>query len=711
MPYIDPADLLARSAFWLTWLMAAVALFLHTRLTARIRASDRDTGMGWWLAGTLVLGSAVWAEALLTLLAVVPESRTRHLMALVGAAWVPAVGAVGVSLWMGSQPRLNGLGRVGCTVLAVGGLLLTPYLLVASTVWRPGVVWSPAGGALCGGLLMLACLAVWAWRRSIPESGGHAWHWVVGAVGGAALFRAAQWALMLSIQWPAEGQSMGDQLLPPDVVQPLVAMGALIMLAVLKLAAVLEQRWRSRERQLTDSLARAQSTIAQGSLTDPLTGLPNRAGFDAALQQAVQGPGARVAVLVVSLDGFRPLVDLYGHEASESVLRQVGARLRGMLRTEDLVARMEGEDFLLMVQNLGDRPAVAQLAQRLGDLVRQPLVLDSGDISLTASIGGALFPDEPQPGRLVQHAGEALQVARSGGGSAQCLYEPGMDRVVEGQVAMQRDLRHAVDRGELRLQYQPKLVAQTGQLAGVEALLRWLHPTRGFVSPAEFIPVAERFGLIGELGQWVLHEACRQVRAWMDMGLEIPVAVNVSVHQLRQADLAERVQRALAEHQVPARLLTLEITESVAMENIETSLRMFDMLASLGVHLSIDDFGTGYSSLSYLRRLPATQLKVDRAFVRDLDDGTEGSRAIVQAVVHMAHALQLRVVAEGVETESQAQQLRHLGCDEFQGFLFARPMPPEALLAWQADRQAQCADAGIRAAAGRTSRFGDLTPV
>jgi len=711
MPHIELAPLLARSAFWLTWLMAAVALFMHTRMTARIRASDRDTGMGWWLVGTLVLGTAVWAEALLTLLAVVPESRTRHLMALVGAAWVPAVGAVGVSLWMGSQPRLHRFARAACAVLAVGGLLLTPYLLVASTVWRPGVVWSPAGGALCAGLLALASVAVWAWRRSLPDTGAPWWHWAVGAIGASALFRAAQWALLLSIQWPAEGQSMGDQWLPPDVVQPLVAMGALIMLAVLKLAAVLELRWRSRERQLTDSLARAQSTIAQGSLTDPLTGLPNRAGFDAALQHAVQEPGARVAVLLVSLDGFRPLVDLYGHEASESVLRQVGARLRGMLRTEDLVARMEGEDFLLMVQGLGDRPAVAQLAQRLGDLVRQPLVLSSGDMSLTASIGGALFPDEPQPARLVQHAGEALQVARSGGGAAQCLYEPGMDRVVEGQVAMQRDLRHAVERGELRLQFQPKLMAETGQLAGAEALLRWLHPTRGFVSPAEFIPVAERFGLIGELGQWVLNEACRQVRAWVDLGLEIPVAVNVSVHQLRQADLAERVQRALAEHHVPARLLTLEITESVAMENLDTSLRMFDMLASLGVHLSIDDFGTGYSSLSYLRRLPATQLKIDRAFVRDLDDGTEGSRAIVQAVVHMAHALKLRVVAEGVETETQAHQLRQLGCDEFQGFLFARPMPPDVLQGWQADRQALSADVGICSAAGRTSRFGDLTPV
>jgi diguanylate cyclase (GGDEF)-like protein len=711
MPYLDLAPVLARSAFWLTWLMAATAVFLHMRLIVRIRTSDRDTGMGWWLAGTLVLGSAVWAGALLTLLAEVPEGRTRHLMALVGAAWVPAVGAVGVSLWMGSQPRLHWLGRAGCALLAFGGLVLTPCLLVASTVWRPGVQWAWPAVLLCASLLTLAFASLWVWHKTLPDA-GEAWvARAIGALGISALFQGAQWSLVLGLGWPDTGQSMGDHNLPPAVVQPLVAGGALIMMAVLSLAGTLEQRWRSRERQLTDSLAQAHSAIAQGSLIDPLTGLSNRAGFDHALKQSVQHSGHRVAVMLLSLDAFRSVLDLYGHDACDSLLRQVGARLRGMLRQEDLVARVEGEDFLLLVHNLGDRPAVAQLAQRVGDLVRQPLVLESGDTVLTASIGVALFPDEPQVDRLVQHAGEALQVARSGGGAAQCLYEPGMDRVVEGQVAMQRDLRHAVERGELHLQFQPKLVAATGQLAGVEALLRWVHPTRGFVSPAEFIPVAERFGLIGELGHWVLHEACRQVRAWIDAGLEIPVAVNVSVHQLRQADLPERVQHAMAEHRVPPRLLTLEITESVAMENLDTSLRMFDMLASLGVHLSIDDFGTGYSSLAYLRRLPATQLKVDRSFVRDLDDGSEGSRAIVQAVVHMAHALQLRVVAEGVETDSQAVHLLQLGCDELQGFLFARPMPPEALLAWQAERQSRSADAGIRQAVGRSSRFGDLTTV
>jgi EAL domain-containing protein (putative c-di-GMP-specific phosphodiesterase class I) len=250
---------------------------------------------------------------------------------------------------------------------------------------------------------------------------------------------------------------------------------------------------------------------------------------------------------------------------------------------------------------------------------------------------------------------------------------------------MQRDLRHAVARHELQLHFQPKLRADDGELAGVEALLRWHHPKRGMVSPAEFVPVAERFGLIGELGLWVLDDACRHLRRWHDAGVDIPVAINLSVHQLRQPDLEQRVREALSRHRVPARMLIMEITESVAMDDIEASLRVFDMLDQIGVRLAIDDFGTGYSSLSYLRRLPARQLKIDRSFVRDLDCSLD-AQAIVEAVVRLAHALGLKVVAEGVKTQDQADILARLQCDELQGFLFARPMPEHVLMSWLGQR-------------------------
>ncbi|MBI2734770.1 MAG: EAL domain-containing protein, partial [Aquabacterium sp.] len=303
------------------------------------------------------------------------------------------------------------------------------------------------------------------------------------------------------------------------------------------------------------------------------------------------------------------------------------------------------------------------------------------EVVLSCSIGIARFPASKNADQLLSHSLDAMLTARKAGGGVHCLYEQGMDRTGAEQVEMQRDLRHAIERQELTLYFQPKLYAKDKTLAGVEALLRWTHPQRGMVSPVDFIPVAERFGLIGELGIWVLNEACRHIRLWHDAGLNVPVAINLSAHQLRQPDLEWRVRDALKRHRVPARMLIMEITESAAMEDIDASLRVFDMLDAIGVRLSIDDFGTGYSSLSYLRRLPARQLKIDRSFVKDLASSLD-AQAIVAAVVNLSHALGLEVVAEGVETPDQAAILTRLQCDELQGFLYALPMPEPALLAW-----------------------------
>jgi len=254
------------------------------------------------------------------------------------------------------------------------------------------------------------------------------------------------------------------------------------------------------------------------------------------------------------------------------------------------------------------------MAQRLVEALRSPCEVEGETLHTSASIGVARHPDGATVAQLMTQALDAMRTVQRAGGNAYCLYRHGMDLEGSEQVSLQRDLRHAMARGQLALVFQPKLRADTGALAGVEALLRWRHPERGEVSPATFIPVAERFGLIGELGLWVLDEACRQVRQWHEAGADVPVAVNLSAHQLRQHDLEACVRDALRRHRVPARMLILEITESVAMDDVEASIRVFDMLDDIGVQLSIDDFGTGYSSLSYLRRLPARQLKVDRSF-------------------------------------------------------------------------------------------------
>jgi EAL domain-containing protein (putative c-di-GMP-specific phosphodiesterase class I) len=278
---------------------------------------------------------------------------------------------------------------------------------------------------------------------------------------------------------------------------------------------------------------------------------------------------------------------------------------------------------------------------------------------------------------------------RAGGGRA-IFFAAQMEIDARAQMELQRDLRRAIEqpeRGELCLHYQPKVSAPDGRVTGVEALLRWRHPERGDIGPADFVPVAERFGLIDRLGQWVIEEACRQIVVWQQQGLRLRVAVNLSMHQLREAGLAERVRVLLGRHGLTPGCLMFEITESVAMDDSDATGQALDALAVLGTELSVDDFGTGYSSLAYLRRLPSRQLKIDRSFVKDLESCRD-ALAIVEAVIRLAHALGLAVVAEGVETTAQRDLLRQLQCDEFQGFLFARPVPGETVARWalEADR-------------------------
>ncbi len=299
---------------------------------------------------------------------------------------------------------------------------------------------------------------------------------------------------------------------------------------------------------------------------------------------------------------------------------------------------------------------------------------------MSCSIGIAMYPENATEAKLLAHADAAMYASKAGGGATYSFYEPRMSTGAREQVDLLHDLRRALANGELELYYQPKVHAPSGEITGAEALMRWHHPKRGMIGPAVFIPIAERFGLINSFGDWLIDEACRQIRAWRDQGLRMRVAINLSVYQLRQADLADRISAALARHRINPKVLTCEITESVAMDDAAETMQLFYSLAQAGVHISIDDFGTGYSSLSYLRKLPAEELKIDRSFVQDLGVSEDAER-VVDAVIKLAQALQLKVVAEGVETEQQYAILRSLGCDELQGFLFAKPMSAQRAVA------------------------------
>jgi diguanylate cyclase (GGDEF)-like protein len=429
-----------------------------------------------------------------------------------------------------------------------------------------------------------------------------------------------------------------------------------------------------------------------GSSEDSLTGLPTRVFFERRLYESAKRCDARkgrLAVLFIDLDGFKPVNDSFGHSSGDRVLERVGKRLQTLVRGNDVVARVGGDEFVLLL-NGATQDSAAQSAAAVIEALSRPYSIEDREVTISCSIGIAVYPDGCAANKLIARADAAMYAAKRAGGSRHCFFAPEMDMDAEANFDMVRDLRQALAAGDkneaLELYFQPKIDALSGKVTAAEALLRWQHPQRGLIGPAAFVPLAERSGLIGPLGNWVIEAACKQARTWRDRGLRMRVAINLSAHQMRQDDLADRIADALRRHRIHPSLLTCEITESAAMEDTGTTQETFRRLGELGAHLSIDDFGTGYSSLSYLRQLPAEELKIDMSFVKDVDRSAD-ARAVVDAVVKLAHALGLKVVAEGVETPRQQQALVELGCDELQGFLFAKPMTGRALLLWAlADR-------------------------
>uniref|UniRef100_UPI00286BB352 putative bifunctional diguanylate cyclase/phosphodiesterase n=1 Tax=Methylibium sp. TaxID=2067992 RepID=UPI00286BB352 len=369
----------------------------------------------------------------------------------------------------------------------------------------------------------------------------------------------------------------------------------------------------------------------------------------------------------------------------------------------DTMARVGGDEFLMLLEGSADEQMAAQVATRILAALAEPYSLGSRTVAVSCSIGIVFYPESGAHTKLIARADAAMYAAKRSGGACYCFFEPSMEADAHDQLDLQRDLRLALENKELELFYQPKVDARSGQITAAEALLRWKHPVRGMIGPTTFIPIAERFGLIGTLGNWVIEDACRQARAWRDKGLRMRVAINLSPFQMRQDDLVERITTALDRHRIDPSLLTCEITESVAMEDTRATQVTFQRLGEAGVHLSIDDFGTGYSSLSYLRKLPAEELKIDGSFVQDLATSTD-AQAVVDAVIRLAHALSLKVVAEGVETEEQRDILIKMGCDELQGYLFARPMSARALMLW-------ASDADERVTSFKPSLFGDTQAV
>ncbi len=428
-------------------------------------------------------------------------------------------------------------------------------------------------------------------------------------------------------------------------------------------------------RDLTERLA-AQQRIESMAVTDTLTGLANRLRLTEQVEAALAsvrtgGPaGQTLALLVVDLDRFRHINDSLGHEIGDRVLLDVAQRIQGCLREEDVLARLGGDQFAIMVTP-ADSNVAETTARRVLNVVAQPCSLEGAQFTLTCSIGVALAPSHGHTAdELVRHAEAAMRAVKSAGRANYRVHQARAEVDRRSHMRLDHAMRQALVSGRFRLHYQPQVSMDDGRITGAEALLRWRDPEMGEVPPARFIPVAEESGFIVPIGDWVLSQAVRQLALWHSKGLSIPIAVNVSALQFQQGHFVDRVASVLAVSGVPPPLLELELTESILVHDADEALHRLHALARLGVRLSIDEFGTGYSSLAYLKRFPISRLKIDRSFISGLPDD-DSDAGIVRAIVQMARALGMKVIAEGVETEAQRHFLHDAGCDEFQGYLFA----------------------------------------
>lgn len=424
-----------------------------------------------------------------------------------------------------------------------------------------------------------------------------------------------------------------------------------------------------------------QERVAYLARHDTLTGLINRASLESVLSERVsrlRDTDGQLALLCLGLDRFKNINDSLGHQVGDHVLIEVANRLRGSVRGSDLVCRVGGDEFMILLDGVGDREVVSRVVNQMLDKLSQPFVYEGHALHTSASIGVCLYPqDGDTVEELARNADVAMHQAKASGRNTQAYFSPEANARSQARFEIESRLRLALPRQEFRLHYQPQYASRTGRLVGFEALLRWQPPPGTLVGPDEFIPVAEESGLISSIGLWVLREACQQWASWRaQSGRSLRMSVNLSARQLRDADLLSHIEQVIREHAMPPDALELELTETVTMHDPAASAELMRQLRDMGVSLAVDDFGTGYSSLSYLKTLPVQRLKLDRSFVKDLERNPD-DKAICAATIALGHSLGLEVVAEGVETVAHRQYLLDQGCDLMQGYLLGRPMPAD----------------------------------
>jgi len=667
-------------------LVAMLASYTALDLTGRI-ASAKGRAVWLWIGGgALSLGIGIWSMHFIGMLAFQLPIDLGFDLPITLLSLAIAILSSGLALWLVSHPLLPAW-QLSVGALAMGvGISAMHYTGMAALRMQPGIDYDPAWfGASLVIAVSASAAALWIAFRLRQHT-----PYVRLARGAAAIVMGfaivgMHYTGMAAANF-AEGSFCGALTagLRTDGLDKLVLVTSLAVLTITLLTSILDARLEARTAVLSNSLREANRELTQLALHDTLTGLPNRILLADRIEQAmrkIDSQGGQFALMFMDLDGFKPVNDAYGHHVGDQLLRAVAMRLRENFHRHDTLARIGGDEFVLLVE-VEDVEDVSTVAARQVALIGRHFTVGDHELQVSVSIGIALYPGNGHiQQELLMNADAAMYHAKSAGKNGYSFFDSSMNTNARNHLQLLQDLRAALKQDQFCVHYQPKFNAGDGQPVGAEALVRWNHPEHGLLMPDKFIALAEKTGLIISIGEWVLNEACRQMRIWFDMGFtHWRIAVNLSALQFCHSGLVNTVASALSRHDLPANSLTLEITETTAMNDADASMTVLQALSEMGVDLSIDDFGTGYSSLMYLKRLPANELKIDRGFVRDLENDSDDA-AIVSAIVALGQALDLRIVAEGVETSSQRSFLTRLGCDSLQGYLLGYPLPAERFMA------------------------------
>ncbi|EIB97094.1 bifunctional diguanylate cyclase/phosphodiesterase [Pantoea sp. Sc1] len=662
-------------------LVAMLASFTALDMAGRVVHSTGKVALVWLFGGGFSMGIGIWAMHFIGMLSMNMDMVMSYNASLTALSAAIAVCASIFALWLVCHSDLPWPRLAGGALILGSGVVAMHYTGMAALMFSPGIVWQ-WGWVGLSVIIALAASGAALWLAfNLRE--GQTSRVTLLRIGAAVVMGFAiagmHYTGMMAAEFPAHSHSVG-QGVNSNWLAILVTVVTLSILGITLLVSMLDARMQARTSILASSLAEANRELAQLALHDNLTRLPNRILLEDRLEQAINKANreqTQFALMFMDLDGFKAVNDAFGHHIGDSLLVGVTERMSQQMTGYYTLARLGGDEFVLLVE-IDDPNDAAAVADKLVKAVDRPFDISRYELVVSLSLGIAVYPGDGVDEReLMFNADAAMYHTKNNGRNGYTFFQPSMNIQAQSQLQLNNDLWQALDNDELRLFYQPKFCAPRGPILGFEALLRWQHPQHGLLSPDKFLPMAEKTGMIVNIGNWVIQEACRQLRLWHLQGHpHWSVAVNLSALQFEQSNLVETVVEALAKHQIPAELLTLEVTETTAMRDPDESVRILTELTRLGVKASIDDFGTGYSSLLYLKRLPASELKIDRAFVNELQHQKEDA-TIVSAIVALAQSLQLKVVAEGVETAEQQAFLTSLGCNTLQGYLLGKPVPPE----------------------------------